>query len=565
MNKKMNKNTITYLLQKKYVLLILLFLISFSYIYFFSSSLPFFYDIHEFHTTYTQMTNIEILTQMTPINTGTISAGHRPIKAMIAKSIFTLYGYEYSPYRIVYALIFGLFIVIIFTLAKYLFKENSIAAIFSLYIMTNFPLYIQTIGYGPHLYGELFKIVAIILFLRDFGQEKTSYTKQLLIYLFSLLAVRSYISAFSIAGILPLLTISYDRKKLIRYLPLFFFIILIQFPITLNTSTNTEFTPNLWSIQRAFLNSFWENITNPIPSYNGLYYKSFTAILSFFGFWLIVIVVIGLFLQWIHRKWEYRINKEREKENSNNEGGDIVIVKDNFQKVNAKLLLTLSSVWMLCELPSYIMLPEHAIRYIFPFTIPFFIFVTTLIVLFLQNIKKKRTKRIVIVFVLLMIISSMLISTSYIYAFRAGWGSSFIGFEHTMDYFAENHDAKTGVLYYAGSVAAEYKYVNKSSPTYEFGEGIDYIKTATLEDFNEALIKEMASEYEEFYVLKRVTSLSKAELPTPPFETYSSLIEFKVIEGTDETILFDRWNTFLMDLLNTAYEPNKIYVYKHTG
>lgn len=527
---------------KKYILVGALFLLSLGYMSFFSQCVPFFFDNHEFHTHYIKMSNTELLSDMFHINIGGLSASPRPINAFIVKSLFYFFRFDYCAYRTAYSFIFAGFIISVYALAVFLFKRKSIAVLFAGYLMTNFPLYIHIMCYGPHLYGELFKILAILFFLRDIMQEKTSYARQLWVYVFSLFAVRSYISAFSVAGILPLFTLLYDRKKFLRYIPLFILIILIQFPVTLNNEMNTEYKPNLWSLQHVFINNIWENVTTPLPSYEELYYTSFTGILTFFGIWLIIFVSIGLLVMYWKRDYEENQKK---------------------YEIDIKLLFSLTSVWMICELPSYIFLPEHAIRYIFPFFVPFSLFVATLLVIFISKIKKYKTP--FLVFILLMVISAMFINTSYIYAFRAGWGSSFIGFEGVMDYFAENHQNEIGVLYYASSVAIEYIYVNKSSSQYDFGKGITYIKSANLDDFSEEKIKEYAEQYDEFYVLQRVTSISRTVYPAVKIDIYPSLIHIQTIEGYNGNILFDRVNRYIMEIVGTGYQPNQIFIYKYSG
>ncbi len=527
------------IIKNTYAMLIIIFIISFLYMSFFSDCVPFFFDNHEFHTSYVKMQNTDLISQMFHLNTQSLSSSPRPVKAFLTRTLFNLYQYNYCPYRTVYSIIYALLIVVLFVLGLLLFKKKSIAVFFSLYLMTNFPAYIQTMAYGPHIYGELFKILAIIFFIKDIQQEKTSYLKQILIYFLSLFAVRSYISAFSIAAILPLFTIFYNHKKFVKYIPLFILIILIQFPVTFNMSTNTEYSPNIWSIKHVFFNNFLENMINPIPNYSSLYYLSFSGILSFFGIWLIIVVFVGTIITW----------KKRNIQN----------VKGFEQKVDYKLLFSISIVWMICELPSYIFLPEHAIRYIFPLFIPFSIFVTILIYIFL----KAKYKKYAMAFVLIMLAGAMLVNFSYVYAFRAGWGSSFIGFENTMDYFASIHDqSNIGVLYNAASAAAEYKYINKSSSTYDFGIGIDYIKAAKIVDFSEESINERAAQYERFYVLKRITSISKTQYPEIDFDTYKSLNLVYVVEGYDEYIFFDRINRVIMKILGISYNPNVIYIYE---
>ncbi len=387
--------------------------------------------------------------------------------------------------------------------------------------------------------------------------EKTKGVSQFIIFFMALLAVRTYPPAYSIAGILILYTIVYNRKKLLRYLPLFFAIIMIQFPVTftlgaLDPHSGAIYGPKLINIKSVFLNDFVKNITTPIPTMSDLYYKSFTAILTFFGFWLILLVSAIVAM----KKW---FKCERWKKYF------VEIDKNSMNNVNERMIFCLTVVWMLCEIPAYIFLPEHAIRYIFPFFIPFSLLVAALILKMLcvitEPIKKKA-----VVFVLIILACCMITNTAYTYAFRAGWGSSFIVFENGMTYFAEQpRNGTIGVMYGAGSAADEYFYVNKSSENYTFGQGIEYIKVAGTDGFSEASIKETAKKYEEFYVIKRISSVSQTGYPDVAVENYSSLKEVAVIEGEDDSILFDMINKIIMKIIGVDYKPNTIDIYKYTN
>src|SRR3989338_9403223 len=219
---------------------------------------------------------------------------------------------------------------------------------------------------------------------------------------------------------------------------------------------------------------------------------------------------------------------------------------------------------MLAEIQNYTFLPEHAIRYLFAFLLPFSIFALNMIMLFIEDIRHEY-KRTISLFIIIMVFGIMLTNGAYVYSFRAGWGSSFFAFEEVIDYFTENHETNTGVLYNAGSVAEEYKYINKSSEDYSFDTAsLDYIKKWDVEEFRENKIEEYGKQYASFFVLKRVTSLNKTEFPSIDFTTYANLMEVKKIEGVENTF-FDKVNTLIISLLDVEYEPNIIYVYQYVG
>lgn len=540
--------------QETVIILSLLFIISFSYMLFFTECVPFFFDDHEFHRDYVSTNYKELFQQLFSLNKGGISDGPRPVYGLFFKTLFPFFGYSYCLWRLAKAVVFSALILVFYLLGKKLLQKRSSAILCTFFVMTLFPTFLQNFGYnGPHIFAELFKISALLLFLYDFNREKTSWILQISIFFSALFAIRVYPPAYSIAAILPLFTLLSARKKMIRYLPLFFFIILIQFPITfqlgaLNPNSTGIYGPKLINIGRFISNDFSENIMQPIPTMNTLYYKSFTAILTFFGFWLLVGCFLILILHFVTK----RIKKV---ERYFCEGEPL----DDLKKRG----IILSSVWLLCELPYYVFLPEHAIRYSFALFVPFSILATVLITTAQERIQQNYRKTVSIV-LLILLAGAILTNVAYVYAFRAGWGSSFIVFEKGMDYFAVKHtDQRIGVLYASGSVAEEYFYVNKSSETYTFGTGITYIKARSDEDFSEQKIQEATQNFNEFYVIKRITSYSKSAFPDVLLETYPSMQLETVEEGFDKTILFDRWNAFLVNMFNISYEPNKIYIYKY--
>ncbi len=381
--------------------------------------------------------------------------------------------------------------------------------------------------------------------VKDINKNKTSITNQFFAILFSIVAIRTYPPAYSILGVLFLFILFYNKTRILRYSLILFIILISQFPIFEPLSASKGvYHLNFWSITKVFSNNFLENVFNPLPNMSNLYYKSFYDIISFFGIWFIIILLVLVVLKKTGNKHLFNLNNT----NKNN--------------LNTRLLYSLTIAWMFSELPTYIFLLENAIRYITTLMIPFSLFVSTIVCSLLQKIKPKY-KKIVGMALTILIACTIIINSSYTYAFRAGWGSSFTAFEHVMNFFAEQHNKNTGVLYYSSAVADEYKSINKKNTDYQFGKNITYLKSSNLKDFSKNSITSLSKKYGDFYVLKRTTSVSKTSYPEIDIETISELKLVRIINGIDcKNMLFDRINLMIIKLFNIKYHPNKVYIYK---
>ena len=541
------------------IIFLILFITSFSYILFFTQCVPFFFDDHDIHSSYVNQGYKSKFLQLINLNHSNSLSGPRPVYSLFFITIFPFLGFDYCAYRIAKAIVFSFLVFVLYSISHFLFKKEWSAIATTIVIMTSFPLFIQTFGYnGTHIFAELFKDLAILFFIRDIINNKSSIFRTILIFVFALLAIRSYDPSYSIAAILPLFTLFYKPRKFPKYIPLFLFIILIQFPLGISFETIAQpngptYTPKLINIKHVFTDGIIEHITSPFPNYSNLYYKPAIAILTFFGFWLLIISIIGILLWKLYfHTFTKKIIHTQQKDEA---------------PLDSKMIITLTLVWMLSELPTYIFLPEHAIRYLFTFLVPFVLLAAYFVVSFL-NLLTLNYKKYAVRIVYLFIIGIVLTNISYTYAFRAGWGSAFIAFENVMDFMA-NEKSKTdqtiGVLYNAGSAADEYFYLNKSSENYSFGIGMSYIKTADLNAFTEENIRKMRERYNQFYVLKRTTSISGTEYPPISFNDYDSLQETFVIYGYSEEILFDKINRVVMRVLGVTYKPNQVVIYKYTN
>ena len=152
-----------------------LFIFSFFYILFFSQCIPFFFDDHEFNRSYIQTSYVELFKQLVSLSSGGISGGPQQVYGIFFRFLFPFFGFEYCSYRIAKALIFSSLVVLLFTLADVFFRNWKVSLTYTLIITVNFPFYIHTLVYdGPHIIAEFFKVMAILFFLKDIREEKTS-------------------------------------------------------------------------------------------------------------------------------------------------------------------------------------------------------------------------------------------------------------------------------------------------------------------------------------------------------------------------------------------------------
>ncbi len=222
---------------------------------------------------------------------------------------------------------------------------------------------------------------------------------------------------------------------------------------------------------------------------------------------------------------------------------------------NIKLLV----LWAIIELSVYIFLPEHATRYLSAFFIPFSLLVGKLVETGSKVINEKY-KRKALVIILLLVTLSALTNVAYVYAFRAGWGSSFLGYEKVMDYMSENKSGRTGVIYYSFAVASDYIPINKTSKDYSFFKDLEYIKSGDVTDFEENKLINASQSYDNFYVIRKTTSVKREVWPPVNFSQMPSLKFVATFKGTGDTS-FDKLNSWLVRTFEINYSPNKFELY----
>ncbi len=532
---------------------LLVFLIAFGYILFVTAGVPLFWEEQIYQEWYVQE---PMLTHIKEIFLGfghnNIFASGRPFDAILFKVLFSITDYNYTAMRFAKALLFGFFIVLIFSFVKQFMKNKIAAYCSSFFIMCTLSLYIHTLVFAePYLLTEVLKLIIFFFFFSDYFAEKTSPLKQLFIGFLFLLSIRTYQPAYSTMGILMLFVLLHNLRSLKRYACLFVFFIISALPWPLTLQIGGGLSPKLWSIQHFFLNDISHYISTPIISLQGLYYKPFFALLTFFGVWLMFIFLLLFLFQPLFRKFSLGmfIASENDPE-----------LREKKENIDAKMITLFLFVWLAAELPLWIILPEHATRYANSILLPFSILIT-LMILHVFSFIRHEHKKICASFVILFIVLAILSNLAYVFAFRGGWGSSFIAIEKSQDFIAEQKEGKAVALYFGQSVAEEYYPINKSNKQHELIDTLVFKQLKETSDFSKEAILSYGANYNEVYILKRITS-GYTELPSIPFEDYSFLKEIQTIEGTKKYDPFDAFIQFLTKMHVLSYAPNYVLVYK---
>lgn len=523
----------------------IIFLIGFVYFFFLTATVPLFWEEQVYQSQYVQEPTEHWIKEIFfGFGKNNIFQATRPFDALLFKILFTITGYNYVAMRFFKALLFGICIMLIFEFVRRYMKNSLAAYCTSIFFMCSLSLYIHTLVFAePYLLTEVLKLSIFFLFLADYFSEKSLWINQFFIALLFLLSIRTYMPAYSTIGIFILFTLFYNWRKIKHYAALFLFFIICALPWPLQFQImdgSSAYAPKLWSIQHFFLNDIIHYITSPLISLEGLYYKPFFAIITFFGFWLIVLF-IGLSIALLCK------NK-------------IKLFTGEFIPLENKWIILFLLIWLVCELPLWIILPEHATRYANSILLPFLLLMTFMIIYVIKRIKQEYQKY-VTCFVLVLVLLAVLTNLAYVTAFRAGWGSSFIAIEKTQDFIVENKEGKSIVFYFGQSVAEEYYAINKSNKNHELISTLTFKQVKNIEEFDEEDILIYEQEYETIYVLKRITS-GETALPNINFDEYSSLEQVEKIEGRNEYDPFDIIIQKVSSLGVLHYSPNYIYIYR---
>ena len=514
---------------------LILFVAAFLYMAFFSIDVPPFWDDYCFLDAYAGNSFTHYMKDLFKLGSDKFFYSERPLFALWTKVVMNVSGINFYLYRIFRCINFAIFVALMFLFIDRFLKNRWIAVWSSVFAMFSLPIYIHTLQYvEPFVFAEAFKIIAFWFFLKDYyREERSSIFLQLGVCLAALFAVRAYDPCYSIGLIIFLFVLFSRPGKLRRYLGLIIFLFAINFPkgIHYANELGTPWGLNLSNIPGFIFGSSFLNLFYPIPSIRNLYYKPLIGVYGGLFLWAVILVLIGNGV--LRKKIKYRVEN----------------------KFHLFLLC-----WILGEIPLWFVLPETATRYLSSVMIP----LTTLCLLAIirfRSVFQGRFRYVLKFIVSIVLVVTITFNMLYVYIFRGTWGSSFIGYSKTADYVESIRDKNAVVMYYAGSAAREYFPVDKSKRRFCFKQDVKYQKTFSESDLRVEGLKKISGDYNELYVIKRITSFTRSQFPSIDYSNNRNVQLVNVIYGEGDFI-YDRLNKFLVKLTGINYLPNEFRIYK---
>lgn len=510
----------------------LIFIVTFCYMYLFTSGIPFFWDDHEFHQDFYERSFKDTVLSIFSFQESALDSS-RPIYGLFFKLLFFFFKFNFEMYRLIKALIFAASICAAFVLSNRFISSTKLRLIFISVVTFNFPIYIHTLVFDePFIIAELFKLMGIILFLKNFGNQETNIKNQILVFLFSILAIRTYNPASSVIILLFVFVLFFNFEKLKKYFILLVSLATISFPFARLASLNFSgpHGTNFGNLLNFFGDNSANYILSPSINFNNLYYKPAIAVLTFFGFFLIILLII-IFIKLYF--------------------SDVDCRKKMAEKKNEFLFLF---IWFFAELPLLVSLPEHAVRYLSSFIIPFYL----IVFLIFDVLKKKFNKKIFYLFVLL-IIGIMLTNLAYISAFRIGWGSQFIANQKALDFIESQNKTNFTAIYYSQSAAYDFVPLYKNISDYKIKDLEKFSMTNNLSHFSEEYLKILP--YEKVYIIQKISANGRSVLPPISLNYRKDLNESHSFVGIKNN-LFDKFNLQLIGkFTNAKYSFVNVYLF----
>lgn len=512
-------------------IIVLIFIVAFCYMYVFTSGIPFFWDDHEFHQGFYEKSLKNTVLAIFSPNESALDTT-RPVYGLFFKFLFFFFKFNFEMYRLFKALIFAAAISVAFILSKEFIASLKTRLLFITVVIFSFPIYIHTLVFDePFIIAELFKLVAIFLFLKDFENKKSSIKTQAFIFLLTLLAIRTYNPSASLIILFFVFILLFNFDKLKKYWILLASFVLISFPYNRLISLNFSgpHGTNFINLYKFFFEGNLNYIFSPMINFNYLYYKPAIATLSFFGFWFFIFLTFFII---------YLFSKD-------NKMNQIIFNKQSYFLI----------IWFIAELPLLISLPEHAIRYLSAFIIPFYL----LLFYLADKIILNRSKYIYYL-IFILVIGIVLTNLTYTTAFRIGWGSSFIANQKALNFIESQNTTNFTAIYFAQSAAYEFVPLNKSNSGYKIKYLARFVMTSNLSHFSEEHLSKLP--YERVYVIQKISANGRTILPQIDFNSRSDLKLLESFSGIDGS-LFDFFSSFLNHFFKKeAYSKSIIYLRK---
>jgi hypothetical protein len=505
--------------------------------FFFTQGVPFFWDDHQFHEHFLSYSASywikDIITQ-----TGTLSLyDHRGVYALFVNALFYLFEYSFDYYRLIKAGVFGAYICSFYFITYFMTKKESFSFLLSLLPLCSFPLYIHTLVFDePFIIMELFKISAFLLFLRWYLEFPRRYSFLVLSVGCMFFASRTYITGYSAYATLFLFLFFQQLKRIKEHPKILTLTIIVT--LILGSIAGYFFIHaaphgiSIFPFTHTFLNEWSNTISSPLITFDSLYYKSFSAMLTFFGFWILVVSSIILSIHKRHTS------------------------KESTQTYPPHLTTYIIFIfcWIISELPLWIALPEHAIRYTSGLVAPLTLLIGVLCI-HTASLLQNNYQKYYCLFLLTFFFCICLTHITYSLAYRVGWGSSFIAMDSTADYLTKNAPHAT-VTYYGLSAAEDYLILTYELNNYTIQKDVLFVKNTDPSFYEHILV----TPEKEIYVLQRITPRG-TEFPPMSEIQKENLIYVNTISGL-ETDYFDKAYAFFFSLLHKNPLTTYVIIYR---
>lgn len=524
-----------------------LFLVSavFIYILFFTQKLPIFWEAHLSFSDWAKTDAGYFIKEIFDL-TGNILNKEVVVFSLFFKLNFALFRYDFEWFRIAKAVIFTAMIFLIFKINTVIFTKNKYAFIATALSATSFPIYIHTMVFDePFILAELLKLSALFLFLIDVKSQKKSFIRQTAIFIFSVLAFKTYTPAGTTMPILAAFLITTQRKLIKRYsiILIILFIFIAPFSSIITGKASGPFGTVFQNIPQVFIKDFEENILSPLKAidfsqytFRALYWKPLPNIITFFGFWTLILSILVI-------KAHKYFHSQRPQETP--------------FKMQYPEIWRLCVIWIICELPIFISVPEPAIRYasaiITPLSILFISYVARA-----QNFLDGRIliySKYFVYFAVGFIVMTNILNTFF---FRALLGSDVIAMDKVTQIIEQD---KNNCILYMPTYAEQYVIVDKTSKTYDLRTDIQRIQ-ATKKDYLPERLKEMKNRCNRLFVVQQKAITRNVMFPPIDFSKYEHMKLVARLSGDNDS-LFDKFYFALREIFGIKNLYNEYYLWEY--
>jgi hypothetical protein len=461
-----------------------------------------------------------------------IGAYDRPVRDLIWKARYHIFGMNASGYQFISVLFFGLLIWMIYAFCERFFNSSIFGILASLFYIFSPPLW-QLIPCLEEIsvLQELLVIVPFYLFLGYYLKTntqakvntKTFLINNLAILFFSLLAIQTKGSAKIILPVLFTFVLIDDRKRIRSYVWLFLALALISAPVLgsiYNLFAGISVPHEIQLDARKIYKLLFTN-----PDYTPIFGSSLFSSATLF---LLVPAGLGMFFMFFKR----RLTKL-----------NIFFIEDLSKKVAEKRILIFVSLWFIFSVLLYIGYPpESEPRYLSSCLVPF----AMLLVFFIRFLYfsfKRKYRYVAGLIIIILSVMALAMNAHKVYQVRAAhWSYSFA--QEKVKYFIEKEEAARNSIIYG-----DVELVTVSQ--------IDSTNTYVLRIPGNDELKATADKMGKVYVVKCYTPLDP--------EKYDKKIQLLTIINGESDTYFDRLKNLIYKKLTSLKKPavyRNYYVYK---